>query len=295
MDENVLVERCNNFAVAGVWPRLQDMSPIAWLDNFSADDRNLACAVLGAVVHLSSEITNTLVEVAIRQLAPKITDPTESYAERRAQWLRFLLGVIVLYPDPDNNNPSKSGPLFVRKSRQLFGWFDHQMATHDDAARAVAQDAGQNILFVDDFAGTGDQFVECWTRARDLGNSSSMSFSELAREGRGKYFFCPAVSNYIADDEIRAKAPEVIMSAAHVLKPEWSLAHPQPVLVPTDMQSEIHDFVVDSSTRAGIHADDIWGYGDQGLALGFEHGVPDAVTSLLTWEENGWIPLMRRL
>lgn len=36
------------------------------------------------------------------------------------------------------------------------------------------------------------------------------------------------------------------------------------------------------------------GFGGQGLAVAFEHGIPDAVPAFFYWESDNWVPLIKK-
>jgi len=44
----------------------------------------------------------------------------------------------------------------------------------------------------------------------------------------------------------------------------------------------------------GIDVRDEKGFGMQGLAIAFEHGMPDAVPAFFYWQAANWAPLMRK-
>ena len=45
----------------------------------------------------------------------------------------------------------------------------------------------------------------------------------------------------------------------------------------------------------GGQVNDVKGYREQGLALAFEHGIPDACPPIFYWETGDWKPLMNRV
>ena len=44
----------------------------------------------------------------------------------------------------------------------------------------------------------------------------------------------------------------------------------------------------------GNHVNDFQGFGQQGLALAFNHGIPDACPAFFYWDTATWKPLKKR-
>ena len=67
------------------------------------------------------------------------------------------------------------------------------------------------------------------------------------------------------------------------------------------MRAEGQAWIADASRRGGVpdtngaQPGDWRGFAKLGLALAFEHGVPDATLPLFYWDGPGWEPLMRRV
>ena len=44
----------------------------------------------------------------------------------------------------------------------------------------------------------------------------------------------------------------------------------------------------------GYHVNDMFGFGRQGLAIAFSHGIPDACPAFFYWDSPTWKPLIKR-
>jgi hypothetical protein len=151
------------------------------------------------------------------------------------------------------------------------------------------------VLFVDDFVGSGDQFVRTWRRPYDLSTGNSTSFESLARTGRGdRFYYCPLVCTTKGHARIQRACPEVQLRPVHLLPPQYSALAQHSVLWPSHSASAGRRLIRAASLRAGISEGEWKGYANLGLALAFEHSVPDATLPLFYWEKNGWQPLLRR-
>jgi hypothetical protein len=185
--------------------------------------------------------------------------------------------------------------MFARKSRQVLGLDEEQMVEPAEALRLMRSDSGLSVVFVDDFAGSGDQFLQTWRRQRVVDGRSTAFRNLRARANR--FFYCPAVATWYAIDRIERACPNVTVCPGQVIPSNYNLLSTDSVLWPPDLLPTASDFVERASNANGIVAEcDVpWsGYDDLGLGLAFAHSVPDATLPLFYWERNGWTPLIKR-
>jgi hypothetical protein len=148
------------------------------------------------------------------------------------------------------------------------------------------------VLFVDDFVGSGDQFVKTWKRQYSLADGSLRSFSDF--DGLLSFFYAPLVCTAKGAATVARDCPNVALRPAHLLSEEYSADHPESVLWPKQLRPSASSFIESASARAGIPSGRRFGYRGLALAFAFEHSTPDATLPLFYWEENGWIPLVTR-
>ncbi len=151
------------------------------------------------------------------------------------------------------------------------------------------------VVFVDDFVGTGRQFVATWNRRVFVGGNVTLSFGNVASTVRGaNFYYCPLICSQAGYQVIRREVPQVTIVPAHLLSERYSALHPHSVLWPDALRPGAISFVRNASLRAGIPESKWRGFGENGLALAFSHCVPDATMPIFYWEQDGWNPLIQR-
>ncbi|HBG31864.1 MAG TPA: hypothetical protein DDW98_14800 [Gammaproteobacteria bacterium] len=197
-------------------------------------------------------------------------------------------------------NPTDSGHLLCRRARQLLSIQEANIVAPAAAVSAAA--AGTPIVFIDDFIGSGDQFVKTWTR--EYISTGPKSFAEAYARRPFVAAYIALVSTKSGLGHIRLNAPNVAVSVAHVLTEDSTLSvlltnrsHPVPHLV-----KRIKPFLLKyvsrlSPAEAYMQSDTykLLGYKTRALLLAFEHSVPDATLPIF-WSPglNGWQPLISR-
>jgi hypothetical protein len=169
-----------------------------------------------------------------------------------------------------------------------------------DALAAAA--SGKNVVFLDDFVGSGNQMRETWRRKYSTTGPSS--FAELARARRFHAIYLTLVATRYGLQSLEFDCPDLILRPAHLLGDEYSVRNlaslPANRSIPS-LADRIHallakyapTLVLNDDLRKADYA--LYGWHSLGLLLGFEHGIPDATIPLI-WAEGqaGWTPLARR-
>lgn len=290
--------RCSYYSKVRLWPTpLGGVDPRGWLENFTSGEERHALYLLNAFLFFSNEVIDRIFLAACHSLSHRSVlrpDPGESLREA---WNSFLRGVLVTPVTGERPAPTDSGSLFTRRARHRLGIEKDRIKEQSEAIAHVYTEGG-NVLFVDDFVGTGNQFIETFERQYYV-DGKVISFASMEANGVGRYYYCPIVATADGAARIRKSYPNVVLSPGHVLSPRYSVLHPDSLVWPDDLRDTAQDFVHGASMRAGIPDDpseaDHWeGFGQQGLALAFEHGAPDATIPLFWWAENNWTPLRQR-
>jgi hypothetical protein len=287
----VVLEKCDYFVDVQLWPLKKDANPEGWLQNFLPEEEEHAHCLLHAFQYFAAHLVDELFRSAIQNLSTVVCAPTESFLPAQTRWRSFLAQAIFTYVEGEEPNASDSGFAFVRRARNLIEVDESRIKMNADALLlAMRSGSRPPIIFVDDFVGSGDQFVKCWHRRRKLDRSVSTSFAEVAAATGGDYFYCPLVVTATGAERIRRECREVQLQPVHVLSTRDSALAPDSYVWPTHLQPTASEFLERASKRAGIF--DWKGYADLGLTIGFAHCVPDATLPLFVWKENGWTPLV---
>ncbi len=296
---DAILARCNSFAQMQLWPRQATLDPQGWLSNFTDDEKKYALYLLNSFVFYTIELTDRLFVGAIQGLSRDSVSSKKSFITARGEWGRFLNSLIVVRVTGEEPSEADSGYLFTRKARDLCGIPERHLVSHDRLIPYLMRSPSTPVVFVDDFVGSGNQFVTMWTR-KYLISPMRLSLAELARALRGQtLFYCPLVCTEKGRDAIATNCPQVVLRPAHLLDARYSVFHPKSVIWPPQLRDAGVEFVKVASERAGIPdlgggVGDWRGFHLLGLTLGFAHGVPDATLPIFTWSENGWHPLVRK-
>jgi hypothetical protein len=292
MQEDLLLSRCRFLVDVHFWPPRREMDPVGWLANFDARERVLAQYLLQGTIYLSSPVTEQMFTSAFHSLCPAVVQ-LASTANRRdvaRLWSDFLRDVRIVRVPGEISSDADSGYIFSRLSRDKIGVDETHLYSVDVLAREILQGVHQPVVFVDDFVGSGEQFVTMW-HEHMIVEGKATSLSELFRDHPDiTPRYCGVVGTSYGLSRIRRACPGVELHFANELGDEYSSLHPQSRIWPDGLQAEGSTFIQDVSQRLGLPE---WrGFHHLGLTLAFEHKVPDATIPLLTARNPQWRPLI---
>lgn len=299
LDRDFVLKRCRYFASVNLWPaEAGGLYAERWLDQFEPHEQLHALYLLNGFIFLSTAVTRRMFLETIRGLSRHFVRPSMSADKLRADWRAFLERVVFLPIRGERPRDEDSGMLFTRIARDQFELDpDRNLPTADAAIERVLADKMTPVVFVDDFVGTGNQFLSTFKRRHELPSGIVTSFEELAANGRGRYWCCPVVACSQGVARLARRAPSVVVSAGNELPDVYSVFSPNSVIWPDDLRASAPDVIEGASRRAGIpdhhgSPDDWRGFGGLGLTLGFDHGKPpDATLPLFGWRSETWKPL----
>jgi hypothetical protein len=298
MTRALVLERCRYFTRVGLWPTIAGgVDPEAWLDNFDADEEPFAVYLLNAFLYFADHVMDRVFVHAFQALSRPVMRFAQ-HATHAQEWADFVDTCVVTAVRGERPAPTDSGSLFVRRARGLLGIPKGRILEQADAIAAVRAGRASKVVFVDDFVGTGNQLIDTFGRAYEIGGEK-LSFKSLADAGIGTYYYCPIAATARGTERIRRDVPQLQISAGHILPDRYSALHPESLIWPEHLRGGSREFIYKASVRAGIpdaaSKTEHWeGFGQLGLALGFAHGTPDATLPIIWWAENGWTPLRGR-
>ena len=297
-DSFTVLEKCKYFTTCQVWPLKSRADPEAWLSNFRQDEMAHATQLLNSVLLFQPPFMNGLFYSAFQSLSHRLVRGSDSFATAQARWRSFVDRVIITHVSGENPSTTDSGFTFARKAKKTLGIQESQILPPEEAIERVMALRAQPVVFVDDFVGSGNQFVVTWKRQHAIRTANTVSFQNLAAMGFGEYFYVPLICTDLGRGRIVRECPDVHIQAAHVLDPRYSALHPDSVIWPELLRTTAPTFLREVSMRAGIPNDPTsvhhyQGFCSLGLTIAFEDSVPDATVPLLSWNENGWKPLLR--
>lgn len=286
--------RCAALKAASFWPPEPRMRPGAWLSNFDEQDLPFAIGLLEKFTFYGASLTDALLVSAFRSVGDGLEKgPAAPARTVLEEALRHAIFTPVRGETP---NPADSGHLFCRKARQLLHIPDNRMFDTADAINSAK--AGTPIVFVDDFIGSGDQFLSTWTAPFD---QSGASFETVHATSPFTVIYITLVATDYGIGNINARAPAVAVCPTHILERKSTIYE----AFGTDPQTlvQIDSFLKKYATK--LRPTEHWiatniqwlkyGYKGRGLMLGFDHSIPDATLPIF-WSPgiDEWEPLIER-
>lgn len=293
--ETQVLEACERLIDLSAWPR-RKVEYRGWLDNFEKADRPLAVHMLSRFTYLSNELVDQLFRAAFQGLSNGIARGADPTARREA-WRQFCETALVVPVMGERPNPSDSGWLFARKARQLLAFPEDRLKGPREAVEMLAAGSTAPIVFVDDFVGSGDQFLKTWNRLYDT-PAGRVSFASL-NVGGGAYY-CNVLAAAYGVERIRAYAPVVAIASGNVVPRDHSFAVIGSAMWPKGMALQGARLARKIGRRLGYAKTDgslrDWrGYHRLGLGIAMEDSTPDANLPLFFEDAGNWQPLVRRV
>jgi hypothetical protein len=292
--------RCGYFIDVQLWPRTTSVNPAQWLSNFKTDELRLANRLLEGFVYYSKELTENMFRGGFANISQYVVKNKINYLTASNEWARFLSAVKIVRVTGEEPNDSDSGYTFSRLSRDMLGISQKQIVSPEAALDSLIRNPKQNIVFVDDFVGSGNQFIETWRREYTFG-SSKYSYQSVVNSSPqlNTIFYAPVICTKFGLGEIIKVAPTVKIVPAHLIGEQYSAISNNSIIWRKDMQSEGPSFVEQKSKEIGLPdlngEEGCWrGFNKLGLALSFAHGWPDATLPIFYSNDNGWKPLLRK-
>jgi hypothetical protein len=294
VQEDFVLRKCAYFVEVQLWPRTVHIDPARWLANFNSAERDHAVHLLNAFLYFSNDLVKELLRAAFQSLSADVVPFGGPFVQADATWQAFRRSVLVTHVTGETPSDTDSGYLFKRLARQELGIPEANILPPDRALSLLLARGPRPLLFVDDFVGSGDQFVTSWRRELVLPNGRTLSFDGYSQLCRTQFFYCPLICTTRGHDTIAATCPAVSLRPAHVLPAQYNVLDQDSLIWPDHLRPDAARFITMASARAGIPGPVTFGYKNLGLCLAFEHCVPDATLPLFYHDLNGWNPLVRR-
>ncbi len=295
IDERQVIEACDRLVDFAAWPR-NKVDYRGWLDNFSLADRSLAVFMLSRFTFLSHQFVDHLFSTAFQTVSNTLGRSGEPFTARRTAWRQFCDEVIVVPVLGENPNPSDSGWGFARKARQLLGISEDRLMSPTASIAAMVQDPTRPVVFVDDFVGSGAQFLRTWRRLYPS-VFGPRSFASLSHQGPIHY--CNVMMTEYGRSRIVTEAPSVSLATGNLIPRNHNFACMASAMWPKGLNLRGAALIRRIGAQLGFTESDgslrDWrGFHRLGLGIAFEDSVPDANLPLFFSDANGWRPLVRR-
>jgi len=299
VDRGLILSKCEYFVDVQLWPIQSILNPVRWLENFQESEMEYALSLLNSFLYFSNYLTDQMFIAAFQGISNKIRERGGLFRRIESSWRSFVDRVIITAVTGEIPNITDSGHIYARKARNLLRIEEQRIKDTKNTLQKLISLGPRPVIFVDDFVGSGNQFIETWSRIFDLGNSISLSFKALASIKGNEFYYIPLICTEYGFSRIRDKCPEVILSPTHVLSSRYNALDENSIIWPNHLRPTAVDFLRQVSDRAGIPdtngGENDWrGFHKLGLTVSFEDSVPDATLPIFYWEENGWKPLIQK-
>lgn len=179
VDTQFVVAKCDYFTEVQLWPLDQKVSPTRWLGNFDPEDLAYATHLLNAFLYFSEALVDQLFAAAVQKLSTLALPIETSFFRMQSAWKAFLDSALVTFVTGEKPNPTDSGQLFSRKARQVLGFSEDCIIAPDEGAEELLSGPSRPVIFVDDFVGSGSQFLHTWVRQVRTRGGTDISLRSL--------------------------------------------------------------------------------------------------------------------
>lgn len=276
-----------------VWSR--KISPRDWLSNFDGQEYYLAQKLVETFLFFSNDITESLLFSAFMDICNIF-----ECENRQILWNNFLNTYNITCIEGENSNPSDSGYYCLRKMRQLFNIDEDRILYTETAKKYLRENPNNPLVFVDDFIGTGNQFIK--TYSNQTPETSFLSIVKKARIRSGinaNIYLCCALATTYAIEKITSLYPEVKIICGSVIPDSYNIVKSGNLFWEKELHLDLIDFIKRKSFELGYEdcdgdINDWRGFGKLGLGVAFEHSTPDATLPLFYHQKDGWLPLVEK-
>jgi len=283
-----------------VWPpeMLQDSQ--SWLSNFSASDESgelaHALTLLDSFVYFDDRAMRALLAAAFRRLSQDVVPLHATFAEAIDLWTAFVDSLRVTIVTDEHPNVSDSGHVVARMVRGALELDTDRILAPEAAVSGLLGGEFDRLILVDDFIGSGDQFIGTWHRVYP---SVRQSLASAALQVSASVWYCTALATEAGIKRIEMECPGVRVRTGNRVPRDASVVSATSAVWPQSQRVTGPRFVDEVSARVGIAPsgggeDDPKGYKYQGLIVAFGDTVPDATIPLIRWEKGAWRPLRRK-
>lgn len=294
MRADVLIDevlaKCDVLKRSGLWLPEPHIRPRAWINNFEDEDKEIASLLLDRFTYYNARLTDKLLVAAYLSIGDGL--PKGPQAPDRDALVSSLSTAVFTPVRGEVPSPTDSGNYLCRKARQVLGV---QGVVENDEALVHARH-GRTIVFVDDFIGSGDQFIETWRR-----DFAGESFETIARSSQYIAIYVTLIATAEGLDAIHTAAPKVAICATHVLDSRSTIqgmrsSNPE---LGRSIDEFLHKYIPRLRPSEHYISQSIeylkFGYMERGLLFGFEHSIPDATLPIF-WSAGteSWEPLLER-
>ncbi|MCR5574211.1 MAG: hypothetical protein K6F78_05255 [Bacteroidaceae bacterium] len=276
-----------------LWPKDSDFDYEGWLDNFSRDEQEIAQKILDFFVYFPDDIIDQMFRTVVGRAGyffKKYDSTWNNESFHNNCWYSYVPGEV--------QNISDSGYIYTRKVREILGVPQERLKDFDKLVLFLnAATTPQNVILTDDFVGTGHQCNMAWNNNLF---TNLPTLKQIVKSKGHRVIYVPLIVNERGKNCIEGLCEGLKLGYAYHMGLEWNLFVPDCLCWKGDMGlfNASVALIKEKSKSIGIKDDNsvcsVRGYGGQGLALGFSHGIPDACPGFFFKEADNWVPLKKK-
>lgn len=280
--------RAQNLVDVHIWLGLSVSRLNQWWSNFATDEEKyFAACLLDSLIYRSKDQTISLARHLIQRGLPDLGRSTKGITDWSARLYpptsvdtRVRLVPVI----PPTANVTKSGQIIQRLLHKDLR-IPESLFTLPDKLTSLDPTKIDSIVFIDDFLGTGSQFIDEFFDRLNLAPLSTQV----------QMIYAPLVAHVDGVARIRASQPTIQIAWAELLDSQHALFGDdcQTFADSLNTPRQAWEFYKELVDKRGICARR--GFGDLELAYFFEHSAPDNCLPIFWYAGSpAWKPLFPR-
>lgn len=278
-----------------LWPLTTELNYEQWLNNFNeGEDRNIARQILDFFVFVPDIHVDQMLQTVVGKCGYFFKEKVKAWTHEHFFtdcWYSFIPGEKPSFTD--------SGYIFTRKLRDVVGIPENHIVGFDNLIASILKgEPIYNIILVDDFVGSGAQCYEAW----NLHEIEDHTLSDIAKRNDLNIVYAPLIVNDMGRKRIELYCEGLKLEYIHLLKEEYNLFNVNGLCWNGDQilynkWCALFDKICQQENiplTNGNNVNDGRGFGEQGLAIAFSHGIPDACPAFFYWSSDTWKPLIKK-
>jgi hypothetical protein len=285
-----VVARAQDLINLDIWSGIKPTRLHHWLKNFTSDEEKyLAACILDHLIYRSNDQTLALARHLFARSLMDLVRNDPSIAPL-GPWLEKLqdtsepnirLVVAVREDDPPHKSAHTVARMLSKKLRIRDQWIIKPWEIRAHLAKGV-----RTFVFVDDFVGTGHQFIDL-IRVENLADVINNHY----------VVYAPFVAYADGVTAIKSAFPSLRFASAELLGPQHQIFNPDAKCFEGGASAiaeakKLYEALLTS--RGFDRLGEEFGYGDLGIAYAFEHATPDNNLPILWHKWGTWFPLLDR-
>lgn len=280
----------------GIWSGIERHRFDNWCQQYESDEEKaLLGLLLCRLVYRSKEQVKSLLHQAFDKSIPqelyKITGQEGVFEDMELfkSHAGFPSSILIVPVIRDFEPPTKSGPLVARLLKKMIGINDKMMKWPWNLGDL---EGVKTIIFVDDFVGTGEQFLKFCSHHID----KAVFDKEI------NFLYAPITANQDGLDNIVSSRSDIRVCPIEIVtaednffqstKEEFKLSDGEVI--------ELEGFYLNFMTKIGLNkignnkGKMLKGYGGLALTYAYEHGTPNGSLPLLWANSDNYTSLFSR-